>query len=127
MTLLYIALGGAVGALARYGLAGWVHAQSGGTFPWGTFWVNLSGCFLLGLALGVLEATVAPPRVRELVAIGILGAFTTFSTFSWEAVALLRAGEWARAGGYLGGSVLLGLLGVLGGLALAGAFLRLRV
>lgn len=127
MTLLYIGLGGALGALARYGMAGWVQAQSGGAFPWGTLWVNVSGCFLLGLALGLLEATAAPPRVREFVAIGILGAFTTFSTFSWEAVALLRAGEWVRGGGYVGGSVLLGLVGVLGGLALAASFLRLRV
>ncbi|CAN5201090.1 N/A [soil metagenome] len=124
MLLVYVAAGGALGALARYGIATWVQGRSGGTFPWGTLAVNLSGSFLLGLALPVLERLALGLEVRALVAVGLLGAFTTFSTFSYEAVQLLQAGEWVRAGGYVFGSVVLGLLGVTIGLALGTVALR---
>ncbi|MFH1764041.1 MAG: CrcB family protein, partial [Gemmatimonadota bacterium] len=65
-------------------------------------------------------------EVRTLVTIGFLGAFTTFSTFSYEAVVLLEGGEWARGGLYMGGSLLLGLAGILGGMALASFLLQTR-
>lgn len=118
MTLLYVAVGGALGALARYGLSGWVQDAAGGTFPWGTLVVNVLGCFLLGLVLVWLERVAVASEMRSFATIGVLGAFTTFSTFSYEAVALLRDREWLRAGGYLSGSLLLGLAAVVAGFAL---------
>lgn len=126
MTLVGIALGGAMGALARYGLSGWIHARMGAAFPWGTLGVNVLGSFLIGLCFSYLQHTSLPPEAREFVAIGLLGAFTTFSTFTWETAALLQDGEWTRAALYVGGSLLLGLAAVLAGLGLTEAFLRLR-
>lgn len=126
MILASIALGGALGAVARYGMSGWVHEHASATFPWGTLAVNVLGCFLLGLAVWSLRVAAVPVPVRGFVTIGLLGAFTTFSTFSFEAVALLQDGEWLRAALYLGASVLLGLLAMLAGLALAGAVIQLR-
>ncbi|HKK07915.1 MAG TPA: fluoride efflux transporter CrcB, partial [Gemmatimonadota bacterium] len=116
---LYIAAGGALGALARYGLAGWVHAWSGSGFPWGTFTVNLTGAFLLGLVARLLTGLAATPSVRAFAVIGFLGAFTTFSTFSYETAALLRDGEWLPGFAYAAGSVLLALVGTFLGLGLA--------
>ena len=117
--LFFIALGGAAGALARYGLGGWMHARLGAAFPWGTFAVNAIGCLLVGFFLRTSESVVITPELRAGIAIGLLGAFTTFSTFSWEALALMRDGEWGRAGAYIGGSVLLGLAAAAAGIATA--------
>ncbi len=126
MTLLVVAGGGAVGALVRYLVSGWVQSAGGGFFPWGTFTVNVAGSFLLGFSMVWLQTTVASPETRALVTIGFLGSFTTFSTFSYEAVAMLRDGEFWRAGGYLAGSVTLGLLGVLLGMAAASTLTHTR-
>lgn len=126
MTLLYVALGGALGAVARYGLSGWLQETAGGTFPWGTLAVNVAGCFLLGLTLAWLERVAVAADVRSFAAIGVLGAFTTFSTFSYEAVALLRDRDWLRAGGYLSGSLLLGLAAVVAGLGLGALLIQAR-
>jgi CrcB protein len=122
--LVWVALGGAVGAVARYGLSGWVQDIAPGSFPWGTIVVNVLGCFALGFAFRVLQFSVLPPALRAGVTVGFLGAFTTFSTFGLETVTLLRDGEWARAGAYLGGSVLFGLAAVLVGLGLAQGLLK---
>ncbi len=113
MIALWVAIGGAFGALARYGLGGWVQARAGGEFPWGTLVVNAVGSLALGFVLRVSESVVIAPGMRAFVAIGILGAFTTFSTFSYETVALLQDGEWTRAGAYALGSLLIGLAAVL--------------
>lgn len=126
MILLYIAAGGAAGALARYGLGAWVHTWAGAAFPWGTLVVNGLGSFLLGFALRVMESTTASPELRALITVGLLGAFTTFSTYSYEAVALLRDGEWGRASAYALGSVALGLAAVGAGLVAATWTLHLR-
>ena len=81
MTLLGIALAGAAGALARYGLSGLMHRFLGAAFPWGTLAVNLVGCFLLGLLLEVSrQSGWVSPGFRTIAGIGFLGAFTTFST-----------------------------------------------
>lgn len=124
MLLIYIALGGAAGALARFGLAGWVHSWAGETFPWGTLMVNLVGSLLLGLVFRFLEGIAATAELRGLLTIGFLGAFTTFSTFSFETVSILQDGEWGRAAAYAIGSVFLGLVGVFAGFYLAAALLR---
>ncbi|HUH11865.1 MAG TPA: fluoride efflux transporter CrcB [Longimicrobiales bacterium] len=126
MTLLYIAIGGAAGAVARYGLGGWVQERGGFGFPWGTLAVNVFGSLLVGFTLRWLEAAPFGPDVRALLVVGVLGAFTTFSTFSYETVALLQDGAWGRAAGYAFGSVALGIAAVWAGLLLAAPFLHAR-
>ena len=124
--LLWIAIGGALGAVARYAVTGWVHARTGADLPWGTFVVNASGSFLLGVLLRWADLALVAPQTRALLVTGILGAFTTFSTFSYETVALLQDREWARAGLYSLGSVLLGVAAVLAGTAFVDVWVRLR-
>ena len=124
MTLAYVALGGALGALARYGISGWVYDRMGENFPWGTLVVNVVGCLALGLVIRWLQVSAVSPEVRPFLTIGLLGAFTTFSTFSFETVALLQEGQWLRAGLYMGGSVVLGLIAMVAGMALVTAFAR---
>jgi CrcB protein len=124
MTLLVVAVGGALGAVSRYVTTGWVQDLSGDFFPWGTLAVNVLGSLALGFALVWLQASVASAEARQFVAIGFLGSFTTFSTFSYESVALLRDGDWWRAGGYVAGSVLICLAAVLLGMGAANALLR---
>ena len=93
--------------------------RAGGTFPSGTLAVNLSGCFLLGI-IGryALQHLSFPPDLRIAVTVGFFGAFTTFSTFSWETMRMLEDGEWMRASIYVGASV-------IGGLALVRLGMRL--
>lgn len=112
MAWLAIGLAGALGALARYGLSGWVHRFAGPDFPAGTLAVNLAGCFVLGL-LTELARHVGwvSPEVRVWVGIGFLGAFTTFSTFGVETFRAAEAGDWHVAAWNI-------ILNVVGGLAL---------
>jgi CrcB protein len=124
--LLAVGIGGAAGAVSRYAATGWIQSLSGGFFPWGTLAVNVAGSLTLGFVLVWLQATVSSAELRELVTIGFLGSFTTFSTFSYETVAMVRDGEWWRAGGYAAGSVVLGVLAVVVGAAAATALLHGR-
>lgn len=119
MGWLYVAVGGALGATLRFALSGWVQGLSAGTFPWGTLSVNVLGSLLLGFAVVWLQSTVTSAEVRVFATIGLLGAFTTFSTFTYETAALLRDGEWWTAGGYVLGSLVVGLLGAMLGIGLA--------
>jgi fluoride exporter len=111
---------GAIGTLARYGLQGSLQERAGSTFPYGTLVVNLVGCFLLGgvAQYGLTHLTI-PPEWRIGITVGFLGAFTTFSTFSWETVRLLQDGEWMRASIYILTSVAGGLVCVLFGMRIA--------
>jgi CrcB protein len=123
MNLVVIALGGAVGALARYGLSGAVHRFASPYFPWGTFVVNVAGCLVFGFIAGLTdERLTIDQTTRAFLLVGVLGAFTTFSTFSFETVELLRNGETAAALMNAGGQLLLGMgamwAGFLGGRAL---------
>lgn len=109
-----VAFAGALGALARY----WLHVAVGGTaFPWSTLGINTAGSFLLGLVLAV-----APGRwdatLTTAIGVGFLGAFTTFSTFAYETLTMLRAGRHLPALGYLAGSVVLGVAAAMAGYAL---------
>jgi len=122
MTLLVIGAGGALGAMCRFVASEWVQSLTGGPFPWGTMAVNVSGSFALGFLLMWLQANVSV-EFCEFIALGFLGSFTTFSTFSYEAVILFREGEVWRAGGYVTGSIMLGLLGLAAGMSLATAML----
>lgn len=119
MGWLYVALGGAVGSVMRFVVSGWVQGGTGGVFPWGTMTVNVAGSFLLGFAMVWLQAAATSAGLRQFVTVGFLGAFTTFSTFSWEAMALLRDGDRWGAAGYVAGSVAAGLVGLLAGIGLA--------
>lgn len=126
MILLLVALGGAAGAVARYAATGWVHGWAGEGFPWGTLGVNVAGSLLLGFGLRALEGLSVSADLRALVAVGFLGAFTTFSTFSYEALALAQDRQWTAAGGYVLGSVALGLVAAFAGVGLASALLHTR-
>src|SRR5882672_2859817 len=118
-----IALFGAIGTLARYGLQGVVQIRMGGTFPYGTLLINLTGCFLLGL-IGqfTLNRMVISPDIRMAIAVGFFGGYTTFSSFGWETAKMLEDGEWIRATTYVGASVFAGLLLSVAGIRLANKF-----
>lgn len=126
MAWLYITVGGGLGALLRYGVSGWVQGWSASPFPWGTMTVNVVGSLLLGVAVVWLEAAAVSSDLRQFATIGVLGAFTTFSTFSYEAIALLRTGDRWGAAGYVTGSLLAGLVGIVAGIALASWMLQPR-
>lgn len=119
MLYLYLAVGGAAGTLARHVLGGWVHAVAGAYLPWGTLVINLLGSFLLGFIVRATQVASVSPDLRTLLTVGFCGAFTTFSTFSYETVMLLQEGALARAALYALGSLLLGLVALWAGLALA--------
>jgi fluoride exporter len=122
MRVFLIALFGVAGTLARYGLEGAVQARGGAAFPLGTLAVNLSGCFLLGLVGRFsLNHLWVPPDWRVGLTVGLFGAFTTFSTFSWETVRMLDGGEWMKAALYVGASLFAGLLLMLLGMRLGDA------
>lgn len=110
--------------MARYGLGGWIHGIAGPAFPWGTFVVNVAGSGALGFAAALLQSSVVTPEARAFLTVGFLGAFTTFSTFSYEAMALVHDGAWTRAAGYVAGSVALGLAAVFAGFWLAHGLLH---
>jgi CrcB protein len=123
VTYLWIGLGSALGGMARYWCSGFVAERIGETFPWGTLTVNVLGSFLIGF-LATLTAPdgrfLVGTNARQFVLIGILGGYTTFSSFSLQTLALARDGEWLRAGGNIVLSVVLCLVAVwLGHIAAA--------
>jgi fluoride exporter len=120
-TAVGIAVAGALGALTRYGLEGLVSRRAG-SFPWGTFVVNVSGAFLLGLAFTLLsERMSVAPWIRSTIAIGFLGAYTTFSTLSFETYRLLEDRAYGLAAANAFGSLAAGLLAVYLGVVAARA------
>ena len=117
MSILYVALGGAAGAVARYAVDAWVSEWTGGEFPWGTFAVNVSGSFLLGLLFALaVERDILPAGTRAPVMIGFIGAYTTFSTLMLESWRLWEDGAMPLALANLAGSSVLGIVAVLVGL-----------
>jgi CrcB protein len=120
--LLLVGLGGFAGAVARWLIDGWVSERNPSAFPVGTLVVNLTGSFLLGVLFAwVIERNVLPADVRAPVMIGFIGAYTTFSTFMLESWRLVEDGAWALATANLVGSVVLGLVAVVAGLAVGRA------
>lgn len=112
-TLIYIALGGALGSVGRYLLTKAIQNHWITAFPWGTMAVNLIGCLLIGLLYGLMEKhDISSPELRLFLTVGFCGGFTTFSTFINESFSLMRGGELMLSALYLGGSVALGLLAV---------------
>ena len=118
--VLWVGLGGAIGSSARYVVWTIVAPRSTG-FPWATFAVNISGSFLLGLLAGILAGRL-DPVVRFAVFFGVLGGYTTFSTFTVDAVELARVGEWLPALSSVALSVVLGIAAAWLGVVLGEAF-----
>jgi len=110
LRIVWIAVFGAVGTLARYALQGVVQHRTEATFPTGTLVVNLSGCLLLGfLGQLTMNRMVISPDMRVAMTIGFFGGFTTFSSFTWETIKMLEDGEWLWGGTYVLASVGIGL------------------
>ncbi len=123
MTYLWVAIGGALGSVARYACAVLGLRLFGATFPWSTLLVNVSGSFAIGLLAALIPAgdrSIVTGDLRAFLMIGVLGGFTTFSSFSLETLNLARAGQWAAAGANVVASVVLCLLAVWLGYAAAG-------
>ena len=117
---LLIAAGGALGSMARYWVAGTISGREGTRFPWGTFVVNITACAIIGFAITWLGRHIELSRSwLYLVPIGFIGAYSTFSTYEWETFSSLRSGAFALAALYAIGSLLLGLVAIWLGIALA--------
>lgn len=102
MTIIWIAVAGATGTLCRYALGRWVLNTTGGTYPWGTFAVNMIGCLFIGIVAGSIEKqALVSPVVRLAIIVGFLGGFTTFSSFALEGYSLAHTHDWLAAGGYV--------------------------
>ncbi len=106
---LIIGIGGFLGAIARYVVSAWIGQRWGRSFPLGTFAINVSGSFLIGLLMSLFtERFMVNPQWRLFLTVGFLGAYTTFSTFEYETGSLLRDGEWLVAALNIGLSVVAG-------------------
>jgi len=122
MTILWVAFGSAVGGAGRYAVSGFMARLVGETFPWGTLTVNVVGSFVITF----IAALTGPDGrmfmstdIRQFIMLGVLGGFTTFSSFSFQTLALVQDGEWLRGSGNIVGSVVLCLVGAWAGHALA--------
>ena len=118
LSLAYVAVGGAIGSMFRYMASVWLSKINTGAFPLPIFMVNISGSFLMGVWIGVM-ALMLPGRAKDLhmlVAIGVLGGFTTFSTFSLESYMLIEKGLWPEAALYIIGSVVFSIAGLVAGM-----------
>jgi CrcB protein len=116
--LFLVAIGGAIGSMARYLCQKWLNENYPHTFPWGTFMVNLLGCFLIGIIYETSEkSSVLTPQARLLLITGFCGGFTTFSTFAFENMNLLRSGDTIYFLLYTIASVVLGIAAVFAGMA----------
>jgi fluoride exporter len=125
LAYLWIAVGGALGSVARYWFSGIIGRQFGETFPWGTLLVNLSGSFVIGLLAALAEPggrRFIGPTGRQFFMYGICGGYTTFSSFSLQTLELIRDGDWFKASANTAASVLLCLIAVWLGYALGAVF-----
>lgn len=119
---LLVALGGALGSVARFWVGGTVASRLGTRFPYGTFVINVTACLIIGFSLEYLgERVELTPAWRYLIPIGFVGAYSTFSTFEWEIFSNLQLGAFLISGLYLGLSVILGLAAVWLGIVIARA------
>jgi len=125
--LWYVAIGSAAGGVSRYLLGGFIQRILSTSFPAGTLVINLTGSALLGFLLRYgLDAPAMTPEIRGLLGIGFCGGYTTFSTFSYETVALLEDGDWRRAGLYVALSVAGSLLATFAGFVAARELIALQ-
>jgi CrcB protein len=115
-----IALGGALGSIARYWVGSTIANRMGTKFPYGTFFINITACAIIGFTLTFLARRVdLNPAWRFLVPVGFIGAYSTFSTYEWETLSTIRSGAFLLAALYAAGSLILGLAAVWGGSLLA--------
>jgi CrcB protein len=122
VTILWVALGGALGSAARYGVNVWSARMLGSEFPWHTMIVNILGCFAMGALVGLMALKLSVSNdIRAFLTTGILGGFTTFSAFSLDFALLVERKSYGAAGAYAAGSVLVSLLAVFAGLYLVRA------
>ena len=119
--LIWIALGGATGSVLRYLLGGVAQRMSGASFPFGTFFVNVTGCFLIGILSQHYMNTQTHPHMRAALITGLCGGYTTFSAFSLETTGLIQGGEYAKAAFYILLSVTLSVAATFTGIAAARA------
>ena len=113
---LLIAIGGALGSIARYWVSATVNNRMGIRFPYGTLLVNLTACLVIGFTLTYMgKRADINPAWRFLIPIGFIGAYSTFSTYEWETLSTMRSGAFILAALYAGGSLILGLLAVWAG------------
>jgi len=99
--MLLLVVAGGVGTLGRYLIGGWLARRTGATFPWETCLINVTGCLMIGLLAGFADrGGLLSPMHRTVLMIGLLGGFTTFSTFGLELFRLIEQGQWAQAGAY---------------------------
>jgi len=122
MTILWVALGSALGGAGRYAVSGFMAHLVGETFPWGTLTVNVAGSFLITLVAAMTGPDgrlFMSSDIRQFIMLGVLGGFTTFSSFGLQTLALAQDGEWLRVSGNVVGSVVLCLAGAWAGHALA--------
>jgi CrcB protein len=124
INLFLVALGGAIGSVARWGTAVVIGDRFGSAlvWPWPTFTVNVVGSFLIGLIAALAAGGAISPATRLFLAVGIMGGFTTFSSFSLDVLANLESGRGGLALAYVLASVVLGVLATFGGFALGRAF-----
>ncbi|MDE3152882.1 MAG: fluoride efflux transporter CrcB [Gemmatimonadota bacterium] len=123
----YVAAGAAIGGAVRYLVTVFVQSRAGPGFPWATMLINVSGSLLLGFLTAYLaETAVVRPELGLLLTSGLCGGYTTFSTFTYETFALMRDGEYARAGAYVVASVVVSLVAVFGGFAAARGAVHLQ-
>jgi CrcB protein len=126
-----IGLGGALGSMLRFGLGSWVDAtvsKAGQLFPWGTIVVNITGCFVIGFIAGISfgDRALISPLARSFIMIGILGGYTTFSSFSLQTLTLAQNNQWSGAAANVTISLVLCLVGTWLGSLLAGWLQQMR-
>ena len=120
---LFIAIGGSLGSVARYWVGSTIASRMGTKFPYGTFVINMTACVIIGFSLAFFgKRTELNPAWRFLVPIGFVGAYSTFSTFEWEAFSILQTGAFLNAALYVVLSFVLGLFGVWCGVLIARVF-----
>jgi CrcB protein len=123
----YVAIGSALGGVARFWLGGFIQQRVGPSFPVGTLVINITGSFLLGVLMRyTLQSDVVSPELRTMLTTGFCGGYTTFSTFTYETAMLVEDGEYGRASLYVGASLVIALIGMFLGFAVANQFIALR-
>jgi CrcB protein len=115
--ILWVGVGGFLGANARYLIGAWVGSRMGSAFPYGTLVINISGSFILGVIMGLVDARTLSPTFRLAAGVGFVGAYTTFSTFTYETMRLAEDGSSLLAVVNVVGSLLAGLAATIAGLA----------
>jgi len=126
---IWVGVGGVIGTLCRYWLSESFAAWLGSGFPWGTVFINITGCFIIGF-FSTLTGTdgrfIVSPVVRSFFMVGICGGYTTFSSFSLQTLNMVQKGDWSTAGFHIAGSVIMCLLGVWAGAVAASLLNQLK-